>query len=64
MMGNWTFQLESYCYTIIMPIFIVFYNILNIVYNFADLINKGAFGLCIWSAAVADREELEGALLG
>jgi len=37
------------------------YNILNIVYNFADLINKGAFGLAIWSAAAADKED---ALLG
>ena len=33
------------------------YNILNIVYNFADLVNKGAFGLAIWSAAAADKEE-------
>lgn len=29
---------------------------LNITYNLADLINKGAFGLCCWSAAVNDRE--------
>jgi len=29
--------------------------ILNIVYNLADLINKGAFGLCVWSAAVSDK---------
>merc|ERR1719194_329436 len=28
---------------------------LNITYNLADLINKGAFGLCVWSAAVGDR---------
>ena len=27
---------------------------LNIVYNFADLINKSAFGLAIWYAAVSD----------
>merc|ERR1719478_656610 len=27
---------------------------LNIIYNLADLINKGAFGLCVWSAAVSD----------
>jgi bacteriorhodopsin len=28
---------------------------LNITYNLADLINKGAFGLCVWSAAVGDK---------
>ena len=28
-------------------------NSLNVIYNFADLINKIAFGLVIWSAAVA-----------
>jgi len=27
---------------------------LNVIYNLADLINKGAFGLCVWSAAVSD----------
>lgn len=30
---------------------------LNIIYNLADLVNKGAFGLCVWAAAVADKEE-------
>merc|ERR1719326_617770 len=32
---------------------------LNIIYNIADFINKGAFGLCVWSAAVsaADNEK-------
>jgi len=30
---------------------------LNILYNLADLVNKGAFGLCVWSAAVQDKEE-------
>jgi len=29
---------------------------LNIIYNLADLVNKGAFGLCVWSAAVSDVE--------
>ncbi|HCY57794.1 MAG TPA: biphenyl 2,3-dioxygenase, partial [Opitutae bacterium] len=29
---------------------------LNIVYNLADLINKAAFGLAIWVAAVSDSE--------
>lgn len=29
---------------------------LNVTYNLADLVNKGAFGLCCWSAAVNDRE--------
>jgi bacteriorhodopsin len=33
------------------------YGLLNVVYNLADLVNKGAFGLCVWSAAVADKEE-------
>jgi len=33
---------------------------LNVVYNLADLVNKGAFGLAIWSAAASDKE---GALL-
>ena len=28
--------------------------IMNIVYNFADLINKAAFGLVIWAAAKSD----------
>jgi bacteriorhodopsin len=28
---------------------------LNITYNLADLVNKGAFGLCVWSAAVGDK---------
>ena len=31
------------------------YNPLNVLYNLADLVNKGAFGLAIWSAAVYDR---------
>jgi bacteriorhodopsin len=31
-------------------------NTLNIVYNLADLINKAAFGLAIWVAAVSDSE--------
>lgn len=30
---------------------------LNIIYNYADLINKTAFGLVIWAAAVADSQE-------
>jgi bacteriorhodopsin len=29
---------------------------LNIVYNLADFVNKIAFGVIIWSAAVADSE--------
>jgi len=32
--------------------------VLNVTYNLADLINKGAFGLCVWSAAVNDKEGL------
>jgi bacteriorhodopsin len=32
------------------------YNPLNVLYNLADLINKGAFGLAIWSAAISDTE--------
>lgn len=31
-------------------------NVLNIIYNYADLINKTAFGLVIWAAAVQDRD--------
>jgi bacteriorhodopsin len=31
---------------------------LNITYNLADLINKGAFGLCVWSAAVGDKNSM------
>jgi hypothetical protein len=31
---------------------------LNITYNLADLINKGAFGLCVWSAAIGDKDEM------
>ena len=27
---------------------------MNIIYNFADLINKAAFGLVIWAAAKSD----------
>jgi len=30
------------------------YNPLNVLYNLADLVNKGAFGLAIWSAAISD----------
>jgi len=29
---------------------------LNIIYNLADLVNKGAFGLAVWSAAASDVE--------
>jgi len=29
---------------------------LNVTYNLADLVNKGAFGLCVWSAAINDKE--------
>jgi len=37
------------------------YNPLNVLYNLADLVNKGAFGLAIWSAAVSDdRQPLMG----
>lgn len=36
---------------------------LNVIYNLADLINKGAFGLCVWSAAVSDRTGAEKSLL-
>ena len=27
---------------------------LNVIYNLADLVNKGGFGLAIWSAGAAD----------
>ena len=30
---------------------------LNIIYNFADMLNKTAFSLIIWSAAVAETEK-------
>jgi len=36
---------------------------LNIIYNIADFINKGAFGLCIWSAAISDVSDKEQALI-
>jgi bacteriorhodopsin len=29
-------------------------SVVNIVYNIADLVNKGAFGMCIYSAAMSD----------
>eukprot|EP00391_Amoebophrya_sp_Ameob2_P007157 CAMPEP_0178996108 /NCGR_PEP_ID=MMETSP0795-20121207/8198_1 /TAXON_ID=88552 /ORGANISM="Amoebophrya sp., Strain Ameob2" /LENGTH=311 /DNA_ID=CAMNT_0020688487 /DNA_START=1 /DNA_END=936 /DNA_ORIENTATION=- len=29
-------------------------SVVNIVYNLADFVNKGAFGLCIWAAAKSD----------
>merc|ERR1712232_606084 len=29
-------------------------SVINIVYNLADVVNKGAFGLCIWAAAKSD----------
>merc|ERR1711990_655209 len=32
------------------------YDILNIIYNFADLVNKGAFGLAVYNAAAGDKE--------
>jgi len=38
--------------------------VLNIVYNLADLVNKGAFGLCVWSAAIGDKSAGEQPLLG
>ena len=31
-------------------------NSLNVIYNLADFVNKIAFGLVIWAAAVADSE--------
>jgi len=34
---------------------------LNIIYNFADLVNKGAFGFAVYTAAVNDND---GSLLG
>jgi len=37
---------------------------LNIIYNLADFINKGAFGLCVWSAAISDKSGKEEYLLG
>jgi bacteriorhodopsin len=36
------------------------YDALNIVYNLADLVNKGGFGMCVWSAAMADRDTMMG----
>ena len=39
------------------------FDILNVIYNLADLVNKGAFGLCVWSAAAADASGAEEALL-
>jgi bacteriorhodopsin len=35
------------------------YDPLNIVYNLADLVNKGAFGMAIWSAAASDISDEE-----
>lgn len=32
-------------------------DVLNIIYNYADLINKTAFGLVIWAAAMKDSQE-------
>lgn len=32
-------------------------SVINIVYNIADLVNKGAFGLCIWAAAKQDAKD-------
>lgn len=32
-------------------------DVLNIIYNYADLINKAAFGLVIWAAAMKDSQE-------
>jgi hypothetical protein len=32
---------------------------LNIIYNLADLVNKAAFGLAIWVAAVSDSESYQ-----
>jgi bacteriorhodopsin len=29
-------------------------SVINIVYNLADVVNKGAFGLCIWAAAKSE----------
>jgi len=36
---------------------------LNITYNLADLINKGAFGLCVWKAAAAESSGMSERLL-
>jgi hypothetical protein len=30
-------------------------SVINVVYNLADLVNKLAFGLAIWGAAVTDK---------
>jgi len=30
----------------------------NIIYNLADLVNKGAFGVIIWAAAVSDKNDI------
>mmetsp|Transcript_25508 Transcript_25508/g.64296 ORF Transcript_25508/g.64296 Transcript_25508/m.64296 type:complete len:291 (-) Transcript_25508:37-909(-) len=30
-------------------------SVINIIYNIADLVNKLAFGLCIWGAAISDK---------
>merc|ERR1712066_496314 len=38
--------------------------ILNVVYNVADFVNKIAFVLACWSCAKADAEDKKGALLG
>ena len=35
-------------------------NMLNIIYNFADVLNKIAFGVIIWSVAVAETDKSEG----
>merc|ERR1711908_185456 len=38
-------------------------NVLNVVYNIADFVNKIAFVLCCWSCAKTDSEEKQEALL-
>ena len=35
------------------------FDILNVVYNLADLVNKGAFGLAVWSAAASDANDMD-----
>lgn len=39
------------------------FDILNVIYNLADLVNKGAFGLCVWTAAISDVSDVEKGLL-
>lgn len=53
---GWAIYPLGYYLTLLGPTFTYHSeSVINVVYNLADLVNKLAFGLCVWGAAISDK---------